>query len=343
MVIAAVAVATAIATVTLGLGPVPATAGRQWPAPAPTDVRLAAWVTPAGITGLRHPAVATACHSPWIRSVPGSPDAFARADVEVPFEGEQRSGTGPPAPLLAVVGASFTAGVGAGAPFLGWPYLLGRLLGYQVAAVGVPGAGYVRRGVDGGGPVRRELQDLHLHRLSPRVVVVQAGHNDIGEPAARVARRVRQDLALVRASAPGATVVLLGVFPKGRPSAAARETSAVIARAAHHADPSAVVVQPIADHWHFPTIAGGLHPDPAGHRWIARAMAAVLRHAGVAPTAAGDLAGSLAGGGGAGATIEDRICPLPGFSLSRVRSGPNRRAVRVETTAAASSGGPAGR
>lgn len=46
--------------------------------------------------------------------------------------------------MLAIVGASFTAGVGPGRPGQSWAVLLARLLHWDAVVYGDPGAGYVR-------------------------------------------------------------------------------------------------------------------------------------------------------------------------------------------------------
>jgi len=62
-----------------------------------------------------------------------------------------------PAPRLAVVGASFTAGVGSGNPDRSWAVLLARLLHWDAVVYGDPGAGYVRAGIGRQGPVADEI------------------------------------------------------------------------------------------------------------------------------------------------------------------------------------------
>ena len=53
----------------------------------------------------------------------------------------------------------------------------------------VPGAGYVATGRDEHGPVVRLLRDADLARLDPSLVVLQAGHNDVGTPAPQLGPR----------------------------------------------------------------------------------------------------------------------------------------------------------
>jgi lysophospholipase L1-like esterase len=185
-------------------------------------------------------------------------------------------------PLVVIVGASFTAGVGAGQPRHAWPYLLGHVLGWRVVAKGVPGAGYVRRGAGRRGPLRREIADLALRRLRPAMVILQAGHNDVGEPLSLVRRRVIATVRTVRRDAPEARLALLTVFvAAGIDTAADRSTDATIIAAARSVDPGAIIMNP--GPWRFPRIADHLHPTPAGHEWIAYRVAEQLLTHGIHP------------------------------------------------------------
>ncbi len=183
---------------------------------------------------------------------------------------------------MVVVGASFTAGVGAQSPSQGWAPLLARQLGWRAVVRGVPGAGYVRKGYRGGGPIGRELRHVDLARLEPSLVVVQAGHNDIGAPLGEVARNVGLDIAMVRREDPGARLVLVTVFVRGnKVSTAAEKTDRTIVAAARKADPAALVLDPLHPRWQFPRVADHLHPDEAGHESIAHRVALALSAAGV--------------------------------------------------------------
>ena len=93
-------------------------------------------------------------------------------------------------PALAIVGASFTAGVGPGNPGKSWAVLLARLLHWDAVVYGDPGAGYVRAGVGRMGPVAAEIARIDLRALAPALVIVQAGHDDIGVPLRLEQRRV---------------------------------------------------------------------------------------------------------------------------------------------------------
>lgn len=190
--------------------------------------------------------------------------------------------------VLAVVGASFTAGVGPGAAARSWAVLLAHMLRWDAVVDGVPGAGYTRAGFRGQGPVAAELTRIGLRALAPSLVIIQAGHDDIGVPARAEQQRVSQAIALIRAQAPQARIALITVFTTrtGRFSrryapAAAYRTDHAIVTAASAADHSVIIMDPLTARWAFGRSRDRLHPSVAGDAWIARTVAAVLRGRGV--------------------------------------------------------------
>lgn len=148
------------------------------------------------------------------------------------------------------------------------------LLGWRVAVDADPGAGYVNPGNGDLGPFSRLASQLDLGRLHPRAIIIQGGHDDIGRPLPLIRDRVERLVAEIHREAPHSLLVVLNVFARGnRPSSAAVATDRAIVGAARRADPGVVVVDPLAEHWHFPRIGDHLHPTVAGHRWIARRLA----------------------------------------------------------------------
>jgi lysophospholipase L1-like esterase len=194
-------------------------------------------------------------------------------------------------PVVVVVGASFTAGVGPGNPGRSWAVVLARMLHWNAVVYGIPGAGYVRAGAGHQGPVARDLARADLGALKPALVIVQAGHNDTGVPPGLEQRRVEQTVAMIRAGAPRARIALLTVFTgQSRSSAAhrrARATDRAIVTAGTAADPHAIIMDPLAAGWEFPRARDGLHPTLAGNEWIARTVAGILRRHGVLAARAG--------------------------------------------------------
>jgi lysophospholipase L1-like esterase len=193
----------------------------------------------------------------------------------------------PRVPTVAVVGASYTAGVGPDNPELSWAVRLAEDLRWNAAIYGVPGAGYVRRGDGERGPMARMLRQLDLRGLRPALVIVQAGHDDDGVPAALESARVRATVDLIESEAPGAKIALLTTFADsvdGTP--ALRETDRAIVTAGIAADHGIIVIDPLARHWEYAHAHGGLHPTAAGDAWIARTVEAVLGAHGLRPAAA---------------------------------------------------------
>lgn len=195
-------------------------------------------------------------------------------------------------PRVAIVGASFTAGTGPGRAGESWAVLLARLLRWDAVVYGVPGAGYVHQGAGHRGPMAALLARIGLPALAPALVIVQAGHDDMGVPPELERERVTQVIALIRAEAPDARIALVTVFPGRRP-AAAYQTDQVIVTAARAADPGVIIMDPLTQGWTFPRTRDGLHPTAAGDAWIARHVAALLSRPGIRPAAARGTGGPV--------------------------------------------------
>ena len=208
-----------------------------------------------------------------------------------------RSAPGPQPPVLAIVGASFTAGVGPGNPGQAWAVRLARNLHWDAVIDGVPGAGYVRPGVGRKGPAAAEIARVDLRKLDPALVIVQAGHDDIGVPASAERRRVAQAVAMIRAQAPQARIALLTVFPGRTNLAAARRTDQAIVTAGTAADRQAIIMDPLTGDWNFVRVRAGLHPTAAGDAWIAATVAGILREHGVFAQPARDAGGTICDSG----------------------------------------------
>ena len=184
---------------------------------------------------------------------------------------------------LAIVGASYTAGVGPGNPLLSWAVDLARKLRWDAVIDGVSGAGYVRTGNDGLGPMARMLTDERLTGLSPALVIVQAGYDDARVPVGIEGEQVRRTIELIRAEAPHARIGVVTVFTSpARPIPARfyRIDSAIVA-AARAADPTAFIMDPLTGQWKYQHEDDGLHPTAAGDAWIARKAEAMLHARGV--------------------------------------------------------------
>jgi lysophospholipase L1-like esterase len=196
-------------------------------------------------------------------------------------------------PRVAIAGASFTAGTGPGRAGASWAVLLGRLLHWDAVVYGVPGAGYVHPGAGQRGPVDVLLRRIGLGTLAPALVIVQAGHDDIGVPPQLERDRVTQTIALIRAEAPQARIALVTVFAGRKRIAADYQTDQVIVAAALAAEPGVIIMDPLAQGWRFPRTRDGLHPTAAGDAWIARKVAGLLSQQGIRPAAPGGTGGPV--------------------------------------------------
>ena len=188
-------------------------------------------------------------------------------------------------PTMAVVGASYTAGVGPGRAALSWAADLARTLRWDAVIDGDPGAGYVRTGDNGLGPMTRLLTDERLSGLAPSLVIVQAGYDDGMVPTDIERQQVLRTVEQIRAEAPHATIGLVTVFTSPArpiPGRLDRTDSAIVA-AARAADPSAIILDPLTGHWTYQHADGGrgLHPTAAGDAWIAAKVGAILRAHGI--------------------------------------------------------------
>jgi len=213
-----------------------------------------------------------------------SPSALARC--EAGLDRGQGDGT----PRVAVVGASITAGVGPGDLDSSWAVRLAHLEHWDAVIYGDPGAGYIRRGIMKQGPVAAELARVGLRALRPVLVIVQAGHNDIGEPLRLEQQRVAQAIALIQAEAPQARIALLTVFPGKSHAARVYQTDQAIVTAALAADPGVIIMDPLTGRWAYPRVRDRLHPTTDGDVQIELKVAEILQEHGVVP-------GPASGGG----------------------------------------------
>jgi acyl-CoA thioesterase-1 len=195
----------------------------------------------------------------------------------------------PGMPTVAIVGASFTAGVGAEDPAGSWAVLLARQLHWNAFVYGVPGAGYVHPGLGRKGPVAAEVARVHLGALRPSLIIVQAGHDDMSVPPDLERVRVEKTVAMIRAQAPGAHIALVTVFAGRTRKPALYQIDQAIVAGAIAADPQVIIMDPLAEGWQFPRARDGFHPSPVGDAWIAAMVGGILRQYGVRPAPAGRI------------------------------------------------------
>ena len=213
------------------------------------------------------------------------PGALARCEAGLERGNDSANDRG--VPRVAIVGASITAGVGPGNPDSSWAVRLAHLEHWDAVIYGDPGAGYIRRGILRQGPIAAELARVGLRALRPALVIVQAGHNDIGEPLQLERQRVAAAIALIQAEAPQAQIALLTVFPGKSHAARVYQTDQAIVTAALAADPDVIIMDPLTGRWVFQRIRDRLHPTADGDVQIELKVAQILRQRGVVPGPAG--------------------------------------------------------
>lgn len=184
-------------------------------------------------------------------------------------------------PVAAVVGDSYTAAWGAvyqrtppttdGA---WWRYTL-RDLGWTPGTiVADAGGGFVRRG----GAGRTFAEALRRTPLNPRTdyVLLQGGLNDEAESPAAVAAGVREVLALIRAQAPKAEIIVVGSFLPQPTKVSANYVK--VARTI--GSTGAIGKTPFLNVFMctFTLAPDGRHPDAAGHKAIGRWVAWRIAH-----------------------------------------------------------------
>jgi lysophospholipase L1-like esterase len=191
---------------------------------------------------------------------------------------ETPTGTLTAPPLISVVGASFTAGVGPDNPSSNWAVRLAELLGWRGKTFGVPSVGYVNPGQDRLGPLDRLVSDLELASSHPKVVIVQAGHNDWRVPGTIERGRVEALVGLIEREDPGARLVFLTGFAtlhSDRVNKRVSYTNDAIVEAIRSIDPKAIVIDPFS--WRFQRSSDGLHPTALGDLQIAERVDGVLK------------------------------------------------------------------
>ena len=191
---------------------------------------------------------------------------------------------GPPAthlvagePLVAFLGDSWTAGVGA-TDRRGYVVRTAGRLGWGYANFGVGGSGYSVPGPHHSLFAERIPQLVALH---PDLVVVQGSLNERHSTPGRLGPAARTTLAeLASALPPGTPVVVIGAsYNPGTADTTIDWINREVSRAATAA--GLRFVDPAAAGWLDPHDPGlwsdTIHPDDRGHQLVADALAPLLR------------------------------------------------------------------
>ncbi|MEU9834926.1 SGNH/GDSL hydrolase family protein [Streptosporangium sp. NPDC048047] len=183
------------------------------------------------------------------------------------------------APLVMVLGDSFTAGSGPVKPWQTYAAETARELGWQLVTAGAPGTGYVNPG-----RVGRTFFDSFVLELSwrpaPDLLIVSGGHNDRGVFRDQAGQAARALLETVRARWPGTRIAVIGpIWMTPAPPWAYGVRDAVAAVAAGERAP---FLDPIDRRWGDDALLpDGVHPTREGHVRLARWLVAALREHGI--------------------------------------------------------------
>ncbi|MER6951733.1 SGNH/GDSL hydrolase family protein [Nonomuraea sp. NPDC000554] len=224
---------------------------------------------------MRHALIASAalilgiCHA-----ISGcASDAGERTPPQTPAGGRALD-----APVMMVLGDSFTVGSGPVPPWRTYASEAARLLGWQPVLAGAGGTGYLNEG-RAGRTFQRSFEEELAWRPAPDVLVVSGGHNDRRWSALSVSRAAWQLLRDARARWPSTRVVVVGPIWLDDAPAKAYAIRDTLARVA--AREGVAFLDPLRERWVTGSRAevmlpDGVHPTFAGHLRLARWLAAEL-------------------------------------------------------------------
>jgi lysophospholipase L1-like esterase len=194
------------------------------------------------------------------------------------------------APVVMVLGDSYTVGIKATPPEATYAAETARRLGWQIIIAGYAGTGFVAPGRVGKSFSMSYEEEL-AWRPAPDMVMVVGGHNDRGQDPLMVAAYARELLTKIRTRWPHTTVVLTGPMWGGDPPPAGLEIRDALKDVA--SELRLPFIDPLAERWITGDIhhqrgnaglyirADGIHPNPAGNRYFADRLVADLRRLGL--------------------------------------------------------------
>jgi lysophospholipase L1-like esterase len=193
------------------------------------------------------------------------------------LEAQRDLGPGPVtdgSPTIAVLGDSYSLGIGVSGPEAAWPAALGGRLGAEVFVDGVGGTGFTTRGFCPDDPITYG-ERVAADPPDAEIVVVQGSVNDAlgGRPddVGEAARELLGDLEGVP------TVVVVGV--PVIPAAEAAELRAIDAALLQAAEEAGRVHVPLVDAG-IAILPDRVHPTLEGQQRIAELVAAAIGAAG---------------------------------------------------------------
>jgi lysophospholipase L1-like esterase len=214
----------------------------------------------------------------------GNPDVSGAGTT--PTGGDISVGTAATPVTALWLGDSYTAGTGATTPAASEACLTSDALGWECLRDAEGGTGYLADGHKNSAayqPAPARLAATKARFPNPGIVLVDLGRNEGLTPWAQVKPVATKYLNDVRATWPNARLVL--IVPYYLASTGPISQFAELYRA-QAGKLHATVVDPIADGWIDAasaklTISDHVHPNPAGHEYIAKHLAAELRRDGL--------------------------------------------------------------
>ncbi|MEU4833341.1 SGNH/GDSL hydrolase family protein [Streptosporangium sp. NPDC023615] len=187
----------------------------------------------------------------------------------------------PRAPLVMVIGDSFTVGSGPVRGWNGYAARVARQLGWQLVTAGAAGTGYVNPGRVGR-TFQRSFDEELAWRPAPDLVIVSGGRNDRRIGAARIEEAVVRLVGSIRRRWPDAGVVVVGpIWMAKAPPWAYRVRDAVEISAERMEAPFLDPLDVLDTHgrgWgRGAVLPDGVHPTLLGHLRLSRWVVAELR------------------------------------------------------------------
>lgn len=196
------------------------------------------------------------------------------------------------APVVMVLGDSYTMGTGHTMPYETYAAKTAQLLDWQVVIAGHAGSGFVAPGTTG--TMFQQMFDQQLAwRPAPSMVIIAGGHNDWPYPPSLIGQAATRLIDRVTTEWPHTRLVLVGpMWGSGKPVEAAYPIRDTLAADAARA--KIPFIDPLGEHW----ITGdrsahtgnawryirsdNTHPTPAGETYFARRLATDLERLGLA-------------------------------------------------------------
>ncbi|MFS1302908.1 SGNH/GDSL hydrolase family protein [Streptosporangium longisporum] len=189
------------------------------------------------------------------------------------------------APLVMVIGDSFTVGSGPVRGWNGYAARVARELGWQLVTAGAAGTGYVNPGRVGR-TFQRSFEEELSWRPAPDLVIVSGGRNDRRIGAARIENAAVRLVGSIRRRWPHTGIVMVGpIWVAKAPPWAYRIREAVAIAAERLEVPFLDPLDVLDTHgrgWgRGAVLPDGVHPTLLGHLRLSRWMIAELREHGI--------------------------------------------------------------